>query len=291
MVELKHIFKSFKSKHVIVNMNFKLTEPEIIAVVGNNGAGKTTLFNILMGYIKPTSGEALLNGVNPRKSENISAILIDEKMCYLGSNRLDKIIETHAIFDKKFDKQKCLQVMDMFKLQPKLYYNKLSKGMKNQFNIAIGFASAKDILLFDEPTSGLDEISRYNFYKFLNKDFINNPRLILISTHTLEELENLASKLLVIKDDGEYLLEQTEDIASIFVSVTGDAQGVDLLTADRWLCEAKSLGNIKSCIIENRLSYQDKKSIKFYGLEHLPVKAHEACRIICNNSLFEVSHE
>lgn len=288
MIQITNLTKSFGKKTVLQQLSLDIGDNDIVIVVGNNGSGKTTLFNLIMHYISPTTGSIFIDGQDVFRSDIVSqhVLLSDEKNQYFGNNTLSRIVRMHADMADGFDADKCLEIMRRFRLSDKEKYPKCSKGMKQQFNIAVALASNADILLLDEPTSGLDELSRYQFGEIVREEFLRRPRTILISTHLLGELEKLATQILAVRENGTCVYASHDEMEAHFVRVSGLQQDLFPWIEQRETFQYKEIGIHASAIVSRELSHADKKYLREHNVDMESVPLADTVRILCNEEVF-----
>ncbi|MDI9217644.1 MULTISPECIES: ABC transporter ATP-binding protein [Clostridium] len=217
MLEIKDLFKIYNNSKGLKGISFKLNNGEILGLVGNNGAGKSTLMKALMTFLKVDSGEILLDGVNVFKNREIlldkSAAVIENMGFYkelTGYEHLKMIKSIRGISDEDFNE--ILEFVDIgkaFKRRTSTY----SLGMKQRLAVAIALLSAKEILVLDEPTNGLDQKSIIRLIKLLKK-YKEKGYSILISSHTLADLEELCDRFIFL-DNGNIINELNRDEINI----------------------------------------------------------------------------
>ena len=203
MIELQHLSKKYKTLDALCDINMKLRKNEIVFLVGPNGAGKSTLMKLLTGYIKPTSGEVLIAGKNVHQEREVLSYLgyvpenaplylemtVYEYIKYVaGLWQLEK-----SIFEKNF-----VFVLDNLELREVLNQKieTLSKGFRRRVGIAGALIHEPQILILDEPTEGLDPNQKHQIHQFI-KEYKNN-RLIIVSTHLMEEVEAIAERVILV---------------------------------------------------------------------------------------------
>lgn len=284
MIQAINLSKSFGKKLVLDEVSFDVGEDEVVALVGNNGSGKTTLFNLIVGNINPSRGSILVGGNDAinKKSIGGTTFLCDEKMCYFGADRIEKIIDIHSDFSDGFDKNKCLDVLKEFRFDINCKFSKCSKGRKMQFNIAIALATQSEVLLLDEPTSGLDEMARYTFNNIIKREIITNPRCMIISSHLLGELESVVSGVLIIKDDGKIMRYSLDETEALMCAISGKKDEIDTFIVDKKAFEYKTMGQYASAIIFASDDYGDKKYLRQSSIQVQKVSPKDTVRIICN---------
>ena len=287
MLKAENLTIKFGKKTALDNVSFVLSSPGIVGLVGNNGAGKTTLINTIMGYYKPTSGRMMYNKYNTFNNvvSSNSIIIIDEKLGHDYMLSLEGNAKKIASVRTDFQINRFYEYMEIFGLSKKQYYTRLSKGMKNQFNICIGLAFDKEIYVLDEPVSGLDESARDKFYAMLNREFCRNPKTYIVSTHLFAEIQNITSDVIILRDGKCVCFGATDDLAGRFITVGGASACVDGLCSGRNVYNRESIMNITSILIDNNLSRLEKKYIEENALIVMPSTANESCKVLCNNDM------
>ena len=207
IVECHNLTKKYRTKTVLNNFTATIEENTITGLIGRNGAGKTTLLKILTGYLKETSGKVAVFSERPFNSLKVSAnsIFVDDQMSYPPALQLYELIEAAARFYPNFNLKLAKGLFDYFSFDPKGYHKRLSKGQKSTFNAIIGIAARCPLTIFDEPTTGMDEGVRKDFYRALLKDYLEFPRTIIISSHHLNEIEDLIEDVLLLKNGRAFL--------------------------------------------------------------------------------------
>lgn len=202
-IEVRNLHVNFSGKKILKNINLNLT-PGIWGLLGANGAGKTTLIKVLSTILKPTEGEILFNGKNvfsePQNYLINLGVLPQGFDCYPNVNICD-FLKFMAIIKEIPSSQIEERIIRVLKTTNLLTYSnlkikQLSGGMKQRLGIAQVLLSDPLILIFDEPTVGLDPEERVMFRKLLST--LSNDKIILLSTHIVQDVEAIADKLLVM---------------------------------------------------------------------------------------------
>lgn len=210
-LEIININKSFSKKKVLQNVNLKIEKPGIYALVGPNGCGKTTLFNVIVNLLKADSGSIFINGIANNKSEifNYLSILKDNTVLYpylTGLDHLNFIRNVHKLKKEKIDDViSCLNISSYINDRIDSY----SLGMKQKLLIAMILLADTDIMILDEPLNGLDPSSILEFRDIL-KDLENKGKIILISSHSLAELDYITDNIIFLKN-GELIFDSKEN--------------------------------------------------------------------------------
>lgn len=197
MIKVSNLTKKFASHLSLDNVSVEFNKNNHIALMGPNGAGKTTLIESIMGYYHPTSGEVLINGLNPikKRTEILDAISFVPQLPPPIKLNLDELIKYIQI-SSNVDKQLIMHYANEMKLDIKnnLYksFFKLSGGMKQKMLIAISLAKKSEIIIYDEPTANLDPKARDDFYRLLKDN--EKEKISLFVTHRLDEVKEMVNR-------------------------------------------------------------------------------------------------
>src|SRR5699024_9199949 len=207
IITTEALTKSYLRSQALQDLSLRIKQNTITGLVGRNGAGKTSLLKILAGQIRPTSGSVRVLNEEPFNNLFISSqtILISDDLKFPSTLSLEEILQMGESFYPKWDMDFALKLFSYFYFNKENFYYELSKGKRSTFNIIFGLSTRSSLTLFDEPTSGMDAAVRKDFYQILLKEYLDQPRTIIISSHYLEEIENLLEDLLLI-DQGKKVL-------------------------------------------------------------------------------------
>lgn len=250
-IEVKNLTKKYGKKEALKNISFQLEGSKIYGLLGRNGAGKTTFMDILAGYSLPTSGEVKVNGENPfDHTELLEQIcLIKESDNFHRDMRIKHIYKTCSLFFPNWDQDFADELTEQFGLNKKARMKTLSKGMSSAVGIIVGLASKAPITIFDEPYIGLDAASRKKFYDILLDEYENEKRMIIFSTHLIDEVSLLFEEVLILQE-GELILQEKADVLrnSAF-AVTGELSEVKKFIANKKVMKTKQLANTMTAYI------------------------------------------
>lgn len=213
MITTKNVSKNFGRHQALKNVSFTINPGEIVGFLGKNGAGKTTLMRILTSYLPASSGTVLIDG----EEINKKALEIRRKIGYLPEtpplypymtvkDYLAFAAEIKGIPSSQRRRQ-LNKVIEECQLEEVVYktIGTLSKGYKQRTGVAQAIIHDPQILILDEPTSGLDPIQNLQLRNLIKG--LKNKRTVLLSTHILTEIEQLADRVLMIKA-GEIIIDQ-----------------------------------------------------------------------------------
>ena len=194
LISAKNIEKKFNKNIILKDVSLDINKGEVIALVGPNGSGKTTLINILLGILKADSGELKINIEDYKKHIGLQ---LQSTPFFEGYNVKDNILMFSALYDIKMSDEEIESILNKYNLNPKTPAIKLSGGEQKKLAIMIATMQNPDLLIFDEPTASLDPRERYNI-KNMILELAKNNKTILFTSHDLEEVEDIASKIVFL---------------------------------------------------------------------------------------------
>ncbi len=224
MIEIKNTSKKYGSTIAIDHVTLNIPESGIYCLLGRNGAGKTTLMKLIAGHIAATEGEIIVDGL--RVSPNKMPICVNyiESGSVQFNMRVSELIGAAAELQENFDRDFAREMVERFELDTRKKYKQLSFGMKTMLTAIITLANNSKIILLDEPTLGFDAIMRDQFNTLLLESYHAHPRVIIISTHLIDEIAKVTEKLIII-NKGRILLEAgIEDIDEKAYTLSGSAE-------------------------------------------------------------------
>ncbi len=237
LVSARNVSKQFGDVHAVDNVSFEIEKGKIMGLIGPNGAGKTTLLKALLGLTE-CDGQLSVLGFDPFKQRK----QLMQNICFIADvavlprwMRVYQLLEFVEATHPNFSRERAEKLLADTKIMKKSKVRELSKGMVTQLHLAIIMAVDAKLLVLDEPTLGLDILFRKEFYSNLLSDYFDEGRTILITTHQVEEIENLLTDIMFI-DDGKILLNSSMDSLS--------EQFTQLLTSGENAVKARGLAPI-----------------------------------------------
>ncbi|ADH98010.1 ATP-binding cassette domain-containing protein [Salisediminibacterium selenitireducens] len=257
-IECKQATKRFgRRTEAVKDVSLTLDQPSITGLVGRNGAGKTTLLQLMAGYLKPTEGKVLIGGEAPFNHEALAAnvSLIDDRMAFPEGLSLGMVMKLAEKMYPNWNKVIGDGLFAYFGFDHKARHEDLSKGKKSLFNAVFGLAARTDVTFFDEPTTGMDEETRRDFYRALLKDYLEEPRIILVSSHHIGELEDLLESVIVMEEGRIFLHEDMADLDDYAFSVTGSNEAVTAAVAGKHVLDEEAVGpNLKRVLLKRDMT-------------------------------------
>ena len=212
VIEVKNVWKSFKTVQAVKGIDLNIPKGQFVALLGPNGAGKTTLVEMIEGIQKPDKGEIAIMGKKWKGNEDELHTIIG--LSLQETRFIDKlrVSETLLLFAGFFNlgRERVNEIIDIIGLEDKRksYVVNLSGGQRQRLAIGIALINKPAILLLDEPTTGLDPNARREIWEILRNLKVNSETSMILTTHYMEEAENLCDYIVVI-DNGVILKEGT----------------------------------------------------------------------------------
>ena len=207
-IEARGLRKAFGTTIALDGINLRIEEGRILGLIGPNGAGKTTALNAILG-LTSYEGELKVLGRDPWSARE--ELMRD--VCFIADIavlprwiRITHLLDYVAGVHPRFDRGKAERFLDRTTIQRSSKVRHLSKGMVAQLHLALIMAIDARLLVLDEPTLGLDILYRKQFYDSLLNDYFDGSRTILITTHQVDEIQDVLTDLMFI-DRGRIALE------------------------------------------------------------------------------------
>ena len=243
-----NITKDYGQGKGIFDVSIDVKKGETFGFLGPNGAGKTTTIRNLMGFIRPDSGSCSIMGRDCFKE----AAAIQSKLGYLageiaffddmtGKQLIQFLAEMKGVTGVR-DKNRMMELMEMFELDPRGKVRKMSKGMKQKVGIIVAFMNDPEVIILDEPTSGLDPLMQNRFIDLVLEEK-KKGKTILLSSHIFEEVERTCDRTAIIRAGRIVALEDMESLGK-------KKQKTYIVTFDSLESAEKAVKDTKDLVIE-----------------------------------------
>ncbi len=222
------------------DLNLNVRNGEVFGFLGPNGAGKTTSIKMMTGLLKPTSGEVLIEGekieVASRETKRNIGLCPQDIVVWNNLTCMENLLVIGDMYEMpKIDSRKRADMLlEELKLSEKsnAIANTLSGGMKRRLNVAMALINDPNIVVLDEPSAGLDPQSRLVVQGFINKMGSEEGRTIILTTHMMEEVDKLCSRVGII-DHGKLLVLDTPEVLK---SKVGKGDVIEFTLSDNSKC-------------------------------------------------------
>ena len=279
VIKAEGLIKSFGKKTAIDDFSISISGNAIIGLIGRNGAGKTTLMKMIAGLIDINSGTLEVFGGKPMDNLDVLQNLVYtySDMLYEKNLRLKAILLNYAAMFQKFDYDFAMKLLDYFSLSPKQKYKHMSQGMASIFNFICGLSCRTNLVMLDEPVLGMDVTVRKAAYEVLLREFSENPRTFIISSHLLSEIEGTLSDILLIEQGKTVLNCPIDDVRQSAYRVDGNPQAIDSFTSGKRVIARKTSEIGSFAVIYEKYGESVSESAKRQGLTVTSVKAEDLC--------------
>ena len=206
-IKIKNLYKNYKGFEAVKNLNFEINKGSITGLLGPNGCGKTTTIGMILGLIRPTKGEVLINNKDIEIEKNRISVL--EKMNFISPYvELPKklsVKENLIVYGKMYEVKNLQNRINTLSndLNLENFLNKktgeLSSGQKNRVSLAKSLINNPEILLLDEPTASLDPDTGDYVRSYIENYAKKNNTTILLASHNMSEVERLCENIMMMK--------------------------------------------------------------------------------------------
>jgi ABC-2 type transport system ATP-binding protein len=221
-VEVNHIAKSFADKVAVDDLSFSVAQNEIFGLIGPNGAGKTTTIRMMMDIIKPDSGEITILGEKlSETSKKRLGYLPEERGLYRKLKVIDSIVYLASLkgMDSRTAEEKADKLLTQTGMLPakNKKTEELSRGMGQIIQFIVTIIHNPDLIVLDEAFSGLDPVNT-ELLKSMVLDLRNNDKAIILSTHQMNQVEELCDRILMINNGRAVLYGNLREIKAKYRS-------------------------------------------------------------------------
>lgn len=281
VIEARDLRKSYGATRALDGVNLSVAEGRILGLIGPNGAGKSTAINAILG-LTPYEGELRVLGRDPWTARDrlmlevafIADVAVLPRWMRV-SQALDYMVGVHP----RFDRAKAEALLAKTAIKHGSRVRELSKGMVTQLHLALIMAVDARLLVLDEPTLGLDILYRKQFYDALLNDYFDRSRTIVVTTHQVEEIQNVLTDFMFIHRGRIVLGCSMEDFEGRYAEVTVHPQSLAAARALRPIHERQVFG--RSTLLFDRV---DRQQLEQLGDVRTPGIADVFVAVIGNQS-------
>ena len=246
LIKASGLTKRYGDKLALNNADFSIEPGQIVGLIGPNGAGKTTVIKSILG-LTSFDGELKVLGRDPRTERDA----LMEEVCFIADvavlprwMKVSQAVDFVAGVHPRFDRKRAEEFLAKTDIKMTSKVRQLSKGMVTQLHLALILAIDAKLLVLDEPTLGLDLLFRRSFYDNLLNDYFNKERTILVTTHQVEEIENILTDVLFIEHGKIVLNTSMENMGERFAQLIPAAGNVERARALQPFWEREIFGRV-----------------------------------------------
>jgi ABC-2 type transport system ATP-binding protein len=246
VIEARGLTKSYSGTQVVNGVDLNIEAGRIVGLIGPNGAGKTTVIKSILG-LTAFGGHLKVLGHDPRTQRDA----LMKEVCFIADVavlprwlKVSQAVDFVAGVHPRFDRQRAEEFLSKTDIKMDKRVRQLSKGMVTQLHLALILAIDAKLLVLDEPTLGLDLLFRRSFYDNLLNDYFNKERTILVTTHQVEEIENILTDVLFIEHGRIVLNEVMDTLGDRFAQLVPTPANVDKARALKPFWEREIFGRV-----------------------------------------------
>lgn len=249
---IKNVTKMYGKKAVVNDVSLMFEQGHCYGLLGRNGAGKSTLINIIMQRCPRKSGYILIDGVPVDNNDRLMSRMfcMSDREIYPPEFRVKTIFDITDAMYPAFDKEYAKRLAELFGLDIKQRVGKLSTGYNTIYKVILALASNADFIFLDEPVLGIDVNQRETFYRELARKISESSSCFVVSTHIIEEMQNLIDKVIIIHNGQVMLDEDAEQLMTEYISVTGKAELVNSFISDKQVIGCETMSVFKTALIK-----------------------------------------
>jgi len=258
LIEISNLSKQFDETLALDDISLSIEKGKVYGLIGRNGAGKTTLLKLISGMLTPTKGAINYDTDYIKASYDIC--FGRDNNFYLSNYKFKALLDIAKGIFPKWDTERAKELIELFEIDTKKYYQKASKGMQTMVSIIITLCSGADTILLDEPYSGLDPINREHFYGYLRDHYFDGEKTVIISSHVIKEVEGYFEKAIII-DKGHILIDDDMDsIRDRSFELTCDEMLYSEIKGTKNIVKYTKLAGQYILSIYDKISEDEKKS-------------------------------
>ncbi len=265
VIAARGLRKSFGTTIALDGVDLRVEEGRILGIIGPNGAGKTTALHAILGLTR-YQGELKVLGFDPwtERERLVSDVCFIADVAVLPRwIRVSQVIDYVAGVHPRFDRAKAEGFLAKTSIQRASKVRELSKGMVTQLHLALVMAIDAHLLVLDEPTLGLDILYRKQFYDSLLNDYFDRTRTIVLTTHQVEEIQDVLTDIVFIQRGRVVLDCSMEAIESRYLEVMVRTESVGAARALRPLHERQVFG--RNIFLFDRADRADRDRLAALG--------------------------
>ncbi len=274
-MEVANLTKRYGSVVALDDISLSIEQDSITGILGRNGAGKTVLMSLMTAQEVPTSGTIRVFGKSPRENASVLSrtCFIRDNQRYPDEYKLGHLLRVGPLFYENWDADLAARIIETFEIPGDRTIRKLSRGQLSAVGLLIGLASRAPITFFDEPYLGLDVTARTQFYALLLEDYAEHPRTVVVSTHLIDEMEQLLERVIVLHRGRVREDSELEDLRRRAVRLSGRSSDLDRVLDGHEVLRRSDMGSVGTALVTATESIRGEAEAA--GVDVEPASIHE----------------
>ncbi|RMB62333.1 ATP-binding cassette domain-containing protein [Tessaracoccus antarcticus] len=274
-IEVTNLTKRYGSITALDDVTVSIQQDSITGILGRNGAGKTVLMSVITAQEAPTQGTVRMFGQSPWENASVlsGTCFIRDNQRYPDEYRLAQLLRVGPLFYENWDEALAERIVETFEIPGGRSIRKLSRGQLSAVGLLMGLASRAPITFFDEPYLGLDITARTLFYDLLLEDYAAHPRTVVVSTHLIEEMEQLLERVVILHHGRVRENADIEDLRQRAVRLSGRTADLDRVVGGYEVLRRSTLGTLSTALVTSTDSIRGDAAAA--GVDVEPASIHE----------------
>ena len=274
-ITVTNLSKRYGSVVALDDVTLSIQQDSITGILGRNGAGKTVLMSLMTAQENPTSGDIRVFGQSPHENAPVLSrtCFIRDNQRYPDEYKLAHLLRVGPLFYENWDSELAGRIVETFEIPGGRTIRKLSRGQLSAIGLLIGLASRAPITFFDEPYLGLDVTARTQFYDLLLEDYANHPRTVVVSTHLIEEMEQLLERIVILHHGRVREDTDLDELRRRAVRLSGHTEDLDRVLAGSEVLRRSHLGSVGSALVTATPTIRGEAAAA--GVDVEPVSVHD----------------
>ncbi len=211
VIECRDLTRKFGRTDALDSVNLSIESGRIVGLLGPNGAGKTTMIKIANGLLKPTSGILTIAGNKPGKETKAVTAYLPDREFLPGYMKVKEIVNMYSDFFGDFRRDKAEDMLAELGIDPGKRFKNLSKGNREKVQLIMVMSREAEVYFLDEPIAGVDPAARDYILHVIISNY-NENAAVVISTHLIEDVENILDEVVFIRNGRIVLHDNADDL-------------------------------------------------------------------------------
>lgn len=274
-IEVTHLTKRYGPVTALDDVTLSIAQDSITGILGRNGAGKTVLMSLITAQEAPAGGTVRMFGESPWENASVLAqtCFIRDNQRYPDEFKLAHLLRVGPLFYENWDTALATRIIETFEIPGGRSLRKFSRGQLSAVGLLMGLASRAPITFFDEPYLGLDITARTLFYDLLLEDYAHHPRTVVVSTHLIDEMEQLLERVVILHHGRVREDADLEELRRRAVRLSGRTADLDRVLSGHDVLSRSGLGSVGTALVTATESIRSDAAAA--GVDVEPASIHE----------------
>ncbi len=206
VIDVQQLAHRYGKQIIYEDLNFTVSRGKVVGLLGKNGVGKTTLIKILMGFLRPLSGNCKVFGEDSHKlspqTRSRIGLLFEGHLTYDRFMTIDQLERFYAPFYPNWNREKYYQLVDLLKIPCTRKVDSLSCGQRSQVVLGLIMAQQPDLLILDDYSMGLDAGYRRLFLDYMQESLLDGNRTVFLTSHIIQDMERFVDEVIFLEQRG-----------------------------------------------------------------------------------------